>query len=103
MGIVKFDKILKLEIAAIFALKLGIGCVKTDWNKSNGVTVDYVDPANIVYSHTDSPHFDDMYYIGEVKTLPINELVRQFPNLSHEDIEELSQSSKRNTRRQYKP
>ena len=42
-------------------VELGIGCVKTNWNKSNGVTVDYVDPANIVYSYTDDPEFLKIY------------------------------------------
>jgi len=46
---------------------LGIGAVKTDFNTSEGVTIKYVDPANLVYSHTDSPYFDDIYYVGEVK------------------------------------
>ena len=30
-----------------------------------------------------------MYYIGEVKELPINELVKQFPQLSEEEIKDL--------------
>ena len=66
---------------------LGIACVKTSFNFSEGVTVDYVDPANIVYSYTDSPYFEDVYYIGEVKTIPINELVKEFPHLSETEIE----------------
>ena len=33
---------------------LGIGCVKTNFNLSEGITVDYVNPANIVYSYTDN-------------------------------------------------
>jgi hypothetical protein len=65
---------------------LGMGCVKTCFNTSEGVTVDYVDPANLVYSHTDSPYFEDIYYVGEVKIIPINELVKQFPHLSQEDL-----------------
>jgi len=58
---------------------LGIAAVKTGFNTSEGVVVDYVDPANLVYSHTDSPYFDDIYYVGEVKTIPVNELAKQFP------------------------
>tara|TARA_R110000796_G_scaffold145757_1_gene262314 strand:- start:1695 stop:4118 length:2424 start_codon:yes stop_codon:yes gene_type:complete len=72
---------------------LGIGAVKTNFNTSEGVVVDYVDPANLVYSHTDSPYFDDVYYVGEVKTIPINELVKQFPNLAESDIEGISKSN----------
>ena len=68
---------------------LGIGSVRTGFNKSQGVTVDYVDPANLVYSKTNSPYFEDIYYAGEIKTLPINELVRQFPDLTEAEIEEI--------------
>ena len=45
---------------------LGIGAIKTSFNTSEGVTIDYVDPANLVYSYTDSPNFEDIYYVGEV-------------------------------------
>ena len=68
---------------------LGIGAVKTQFNTSEGVTINHVDPADLVYSYTESPYFDDIYYIGEVKTIPINELIKQFPNLSSADLEDL--------------
>ena len=68
---------------------LGIGAVKTCFNTSEGVTIDYVDPANLVYSHTDSPYFDDIYYVGEVKEVPINEVAKQFPHLSEEDLQDI--------------
>ena len=70
---------------------LGIGAVKTNFNTSEGVTVDYVDPANLVYSHTESPYFEDIYYVGEIKSVPINELIKQFPHLSEEDLREIQQ------------
>jgi len=77
---------------------LGIACVKTGFNWSDGVTIDYVDPANIIYSHTESPYFEDLYYIGEVKTIPINELAREFDHLTHDDLERINKShSKRYT------
>ena len=68
---------------------LGIGAVKTDFNTSEGVTIKYVDPADIVYSYTDSPYFDDIYYVGEVKNIPVNELAKQFPHLEQEDLEDI--------------
>ena len=71
---------------------LGIGAVKTGYNTSQGVTIDYVDPANLVYSYTESPYFEDIYYVGEVKYIPINELVKQFPKLTHENLEEIIKS-----------
>ena len=68
---------------------LGIGSVKTTFNTSEGVKVEYVNPANLVYSYTDSPYFEDIYYVGEVKMIPINELVKEFPHLSQEDLAEI--------------
>ena len=65
---------------------LGIGAVKNNFNNVEGVTIDYVDPANLVYSHTESPYFDDIYYVGEIKHIPINELKKQFPELTNEDL-----------------
>ena len=66
---------------------LGIGAAKTSFTTSEGATIEYVDPANLVYSYTDSPYFDDIYYVGEVKSIPVNELVKQFPHLEEDDIE----------------
>ena len=78
---------------------LGIGAVKTSFNTSEGVTIDYVDPANLVYSHTDSPYFEDIYYVGEMKTIPINELIKQFPHLTSEDLEEISKNGRNGSSR----
>ena len=75
---------------------LGIGAVKTNFNTSEGVTIDYVDPANLVYSYTDSPYFDDIYYVGEVKTIPVNELAKQFPHLKEEDLEDIMKNKSTN-------
>jgi hypothetical protein len=68
---------------------LGIGCVKTNFTTSEGITINYVDPADLVYSYTDSPYFEDIYYVGEVKSIPINELAKQFPYLTESDLEEI--------------
>ena len=79
---------------------LGIGAVKTNFNTSEGVTIDYVDPANLVYSYSDSPYFDDIYYVGEVKTIPVNELAKQFPHLNEADLEDIMKN-KSNSRSNY--
>ena len=75
---------------------LGIGAVKNSFTKSEGVKVDYVDPANLVWSYTDSPYFDDIYYCGEIKSVPINELKKQFPELSDSDLEQISKQGYQN-------
>ena len=68
---------------------LGIAAAKTGWNKAEGVTIDYVDPANLVYSYTEDPNFEDIYYAGEVKSISLEELKKQFPNLTDEDLKEI--------------
>ena len=80
---------------------LGIGAVKTSFTTSEGVTIDYVDPANLVYSYTDSPYFEDVYYVGEVKSIPVNELAKQFPHLTESDLEDImkNKSYHRNSNR----
>ena len=80
---------------------LGIGCVKTEYNTSEGAVVKYVDPANLVYSYTDSPYFEDIYYVGEVKSIPVNELAKEFPHLTESDLEDImnNRSYNRNSNR----
>jgi len=68
---------------------LGIGAVKNNFTESEGVVISYVDPAYLVYSYTESPYFEDIYYVGEVKFVPINELKKQFPSLTHEELEKI--------------
>ena len=75
---------------------LGIGVTKTSFNTSEGVTIDYVDPADLVYSYTESPYFNDIYYVGEVKSIPINELVKQFPHLDHEELQDIVKNKNNN-------
>ena len=65
---------------------LGIACVKTNFNKAEGITIDYVDPAYIVYSYTEDPNFDDIYYVGEIKAVTISELKKQFPHITDEEL-----------------
>jgi len=66
---------------------IGIGALKTSFNKSNGVVVDYVDPANLVYSYTNDPNFEDIYYVGEIKSMTLAEIKKQFPSLTDKEME----------------
>ena len=66
---------------------IGIGAVKTAFNKAEGVVVDYVDPANLVYSFTNDPNFEDIYYVGEIKSMTLAEIKKRFPNLTDEELQ----------------
>ncbi len=66
---------------------LGIACTKTNWNQAEGITVDYVDPSTLVYSYTEDPNFEDLYYVGEVKSISLADLKMQFPYLTDSELE----------------
>ena len=72
---------------------IGVGAIKHEFLAGDGVRVSYVDPANVVYSYTEDPYFRDCFYWGEIKTLPITELIKIDPSLTNKDLEEISQYS----------
>ena len=72
---------------------LGISVAKHEFQDGDGVKISYVDPANVVHSYTEDPHFKDCFYWGEVKNVPITELIKIDPSLTREDLEEISQYS----------
>lgn len=74
---------------------LGIAAVKTDWNKAEGVVVNYCDPAKMVWSYTEDPNFEDIYYVGEVKSITIPELKKQYPSISEEELDRISKMGNR--------
>ena len=67
----------------------GIAASKTNFNTAEGITVDYVDPAYLVYSYTEDPNFEDIYYIGEIKSISIAELKKEFPDISTKELERI--------------
>ena len=69
----------------------GIAAAKTSFNTAEGITVDYVDPAYMVYSYTEDPNFDDIYYVGEVKSITIPELKKEFPNISEKELKRIQE------------
>jgi len=80
----KYDLIRKRLVEDLVIL--GISCVKTSWNKAEGVVVDYVDPAALVYSYSEDPNFEDLYYVGEVKSVAIADIKKQFPQLTNDEL-----------------
>ena len=69
---------------------IGIGAVKNTFSKAEGATVEYVDPVNLVWSYTDSPYFEDIYYVGEVKAVHLNELKKEFPWLTNDQLQKIA-------------
>ena len=42
---------------------LGIGAVKNTFNNTDGIKLDYVDPANLVWSYTEDPNFESYTFV----------------------------------------
>ena len=80
---------------------IGIGAVKNTFNISDGIKVDYVDPSNLVYSYTESPYFDDIYYVGEIKSVTLTELKKQFPDLKEEDLNKIKSQGNNSSNTSY--
>lgn len=82
------DKRVKRDI-----VDLGVGMAKHEFLPGAGVELCYVDPAYVIHSYTEDPHFRDVFYWGEIKTLPITEVYKIDPKISKEKLEEISQYS----------
>jgi hypothetical protein len=67
----------------------GIGAVKHRFVKSEGIRLEYVDVADLVYSYTKDPYFSDCYYFGEFKNSLISEVYRDYPGLTDEERERI--------------
>lgn len=72
---------------------LGISAAKHTFNNTDGIKLEYVDPANLVYSYTEDPNFEDCYYFGEIKQIKSNELRKQFPAMSDKEFAECIERS----------
>jgi len=76
------------------ATVIGIAIAKHEFLPGAGVKISYVDPANVVYSYTEDPYFRDCFYWGEIKTVPMTELMKIDQSLTHEDLDKISQYSR---------
>ena len=74
---------------------LGLSAIKHSFDIHDGVRIEYVDPVNLIYSPTEDPSFKDCYYYGEVKNVHVTELKKINPNLSQDELEEISKMASR--------
>ena len=78
-------KSIDLDIATI-----GVGMAKHMFLPGDGVRIEYVDPANVIYSYTENPYFKDCFYWGEVKTVHTTELLKIDPTLTNDQLDEIA-------------
>ena len=70
-------------------IEIGVGFGKHRYVPNDGIKLEYVDPANLIWSYTEDPTFSDCFYFGEYKNVNLSEVYKEFPNLSIEQKERL--------------
>jgi len=75
-------------------VEIGLGAVKHRFTHSDGVKIEYVDPANLVWSYTEDPYFKDCFYFGEYKNVNISEVYKEFPGLSNDEKDRIQDVGK---------
>ena len=83
-----FDEIKKKCIRDLVVV--GTSALKTYIDPSDGIKIRYVDPTNLITSHSQSSDYRNIQHAGEVYTVTIGELKKmagdQFTNEEYEDI-----------------
>ena len=78
---------------------IGLAAIKHNTDCSKGIQVEYVDPANLVYSYPTHRDFKDVYYYGEVKRITIGELKRiSGDTFTNDELKEIGQATSEWTR-----
>lgn len=74
-------------------VEVGVGVAKHRYTPNDGIKVEYVDPANLIWSYTEDPYFQDCFYFGEYKNVNLSEVYKEYPNLSEDQRERLAELS----------
>ncbi|MBT8448241.1 MAG: hypothetical protein KJO69_01040, partial [Gammaproteobacteria bacterium] len=73
---------------------IGIGAVKTSTDPNKGIVVEYVDPAEMVYSYPVHKDHRDVYYYGQMKRMTVTEAKRiSNGQITNEDLKKSSQQT----------
>lgn len=68
---------------------LGIGIMKHWYSYNEGIKIENVDPEEVVHSYSEKSDMSDVFYFGEVKTIPITELKKIKEDITEEEIKEI--------------
>lgn len=71
-------------------VECGMGVLKHDFLKGNGIQLDYVDCNAYIHSYSEDPYFQDVFYDGEVKTVHKTELYKINPDITDKEVEEIA-------------
>jgi len=87
-----FDEIQNKVIEDVTTI--GLAMIKHNTDLSKGITVEYVDPADTVYSYPLHRNFKDVHYYGEVKRMTVMELMRISNNkFTKDEIREIAKAT----------
>ena len=74
-------------------IEIGVGFGKHRFTPGDGIKIEYVDPANLIWSYTEDPYYQDCFYFGEYKNTNLSEVYKEFPNLSEDERQRLQSIS----------
>lgn len=69
----KIDRMVKKDLVIC-----GISWVKNRFVKDKGILIEYVNPENKIQSYSEDPYFEDCFYHGEFKTVPLTEIYTDY-------------------------
>ena len=72
---------------------VGMAASRINFREGGGIDITYLDPAKVIHSYTEDPHFKDCFYWGDIETIAISELVRIDPELDEDDLDEIKKYS----------
>ena len=84
----RYDSVVKVKVADDL-VDLGIGATKHSFDHKEGIKTEYVNPDSLIWSYTEDPYFQDVYYWGEFKNVNTSEVFKEFPELTQDQREEL--------------
>lgn len=84
----RFDDTTKFKMG-MDAVDVGMVTAKHRFDHKDGIKLEYVDPADLIWSYTEDPFFQDVFYWGEFKNTNTSEVFKEFPELDKSQREEI--------------
>lgn len=76
----------------------GLMCIENRFHPAKGITLERIDPIDMVYSFTKDQYFRDCFYKGRVKRALVDDVLLEFPNLRNpenlETFEKIQESGR---------
>jgi hypothetical protein len=73
-----YDEVLRKKIERDI-VEVGIGAAKHRFIPGEGIKLEHVNPANLIWSYTEDPYFQDCFYFGEYRNTNLSEVYKENP------------------------